>query len=66
MNASPVFTLTKHLLGQDPREWIASKREQGRSWRLVARDLWNATDHEVDVTTQTLQNWMRQNGDEAA
>lgn len=70
MAASPVYTLTKHLLGEEPRAWIERKRTQGRSWRMLARDLWNETDHEVDVTTQTLINWMREgygkNGDEAA
>lgn len=70
MATSPVYTLTKHLLGEEPRVWIERKRTQGRSWRLLARDLWNATDQQVDVTTQTLQNWMREgygrNGDTAA
>ncbi len=65
MTSSAVYALAKHLLGEDPNAWVNARRAEGRSWRLVARDLWYATDQQIDVTTQTLQNWRRSNGDAA-
>jgi hypothetical protein len=46
------------ILDQSIEEFIAAKRTQGRSWRLIARDLFTLTDGQVDVTTQTLRMWM--------
>lgn len=36
-------------------EFVRSRREAGRSWRLVARDLYDATGE--DVTYETLRSW---------
>lgn len=45
------------LLGDDgPLErFVRERRAAGRSWRLIARDLYDAT--EVDVTFETLRAW---------
>ncbi len=45
------------ILGEDLDRWISAKRDEGRSWRLVARDLFEATDGEIDVTYETLRAW---------
>ena len=52
--------LASHLLGRDVREFIAERRGSGprhRAWRLVARDLYEATDGQIDVTYETLRSW---------
>lgn len=38
-------------------EFVASRRARGRAWRLIARDLWEATHGEIDVTFETLRQW---------
>lgn len=51
--------LADELLGPDgPLEhFVAERRSQRRSWRLIARDLYEATDRRVDVTYETLRSW---------
>lgn len=57
---TPTALLAEALLGCPITEWITARRRAGRSWRFVARDLADATDGQIDVTVQTLQNWMRE------
>ena len=38
-------------------EFVRSRRSAGRSWRLIARDLLEATDGQADVTLESLRNW---------
>lgn len=45
------------LIGQDVRDFIAERRTQGRAWRFIARDLYEATGGQVDVTYETLRGW---------
>lgn len=47
------------LLADDgPLErFVADRRAVGRSWRLIARDLYEATSTEVDLTYETLRSW---------
>ncbi len=49
--------LASILLGQDVREWIAGRRNDGRSWRLISRDLYEATNKQVDVTHEAIRSW---------
>lgn len=51
--------LADHLLGEEQglEHFVRSRRDAGRSWRLIARDLHEATDGEVDVTFETLRSW---------
>lgn len=37
--------------------FVADRRDQGRGWRLIARDIWQATNGRVDVTHETLRSW---------
>ncbi len=55
--ATATQRLATVLLGRDVREFIAEKRATGRSWRYVARDLYDATGGQVDVTYETLRQW---------
>ena len=56
MEATPTQRLANVVLGEDLETFVTSRRPE-RSWRLIARDLREATDGQVDVTEQTLQNW---------
>lgn len=38
-------------------DFVRTRRDQGKSWRLVARDLFDQTDGAVDITDQTLRSW---------
>ena len=46
------------LLGQPVNTWIQTKRDAGRSWRLVSRDLYEQTNGQIDVTHETLRVWI--------
>lgn len=56
---TPTGRLADVLLGDNgPLErFVRSRRTNGRSWRLIARDLYEATGREVDVTYETLRSW---------
>ena len=54
---TPTQRLASVLLGTDVREFIAQKRNEGRTWRFIARDLYEATSGQVDVTYETLRQW---------
>lgn len=60
--------LADHLLGDDgPLErFVAERRAAGRSWRLIARDLVEATDSAVDVTFETLRSWFPESAEVAS
>lgn len=57
MELTPTQRLATVLLGVDVEDFVISRRRDKRPWRLIARDLHEATDGQVDVTDQTLQNW---------
>lgn len=54
---TPTQRLASLLLGRDVNEFIAERRAAGRPWRYVARDLYDATEGQVDVTYETLRQW---------
>ncbi len=56
---TPTERLADLLLGdQGPLErFVRTRRSEGRAWRLIARDLFEVTEREVDVTHETLRSW---------
>lgn len=54
---TPKQQLADLLLGQSLDEFVTSRRGQDRSWRLIARDLYERTNGQVDVTHETLRSW---------
>lgn len=62
-SGSPTQKLASVLLNQDVREFIEQRRSQGMAWRFIARDLYEATEHQIDVTYETVRSWAE---DEAA
>lgn len=70
MPETPLFRYADHLLRRHGgvRAFVANRRDRGRSWRLIARELYVATKGEIDLTDQTLRKWFAEeddNGDEA-
>ena len=58
MTDTPTQKLASIILGQDVREWITQRRDEGRSWRLISRDLYEATNRQVDVTHESIRSWV--------
>lgn len=57
MPPTPNQKLASILLGQDVADWIRTQRAEGNSWRIVSRNLYEATNHQVDVTYEALRAW---------
>lgn len=53
---TPTQRLADHLLGEPLEEFVRARRP-GRSWRLIARDIYEATNGDIDVTPITLASW---------
>ena len=58
MTDTPTQKLASIILGQDVREWITQRRSDGRSWRVISRDLYVATNRQVDVTHESVRPWV--------
>lgn len=52
---TPTQLAANHLLDGNLDEFVTKRREAGRSWRLIARDLLDETG--LDVTHETLRSW---------
>ena len=55
--ATATQRLADAMLKESLEGYVRSRRAQGRPWRLIARDLWQDTDGEIDVTYETLRTW---------
>lgn len=53
----PLARLADNLLAGTLAAFIDTRRDEGKSWDTIAKDLWAATDHEIDVTGVTITNW---------
>lgn len=54
--STPTQKLADALLDVPLEDFVHSRRPQ-RAWRLIARDLYEATGGQVDVTDVTLASW---------
>lgn len=65
---SPTYQLADYLLrrrgGLDA--WVRTRRDTGRSWRLISRELYVATQGRIDVTHETLRLWFLEDNGAAA
>lgn len=59
MAQTPTRRLAEMLLDGKLEEFVRSRRgsKPPRPWRLIERDLYEATDGQVDVTYETLRSW---------
>jgi len=57
MELTPTQQLAGMLLGEPVHDWILRRRDQRISWRVIARDLYEVTNHQIDVTHETVRLW---------
>lgn len=57
MDGTPTQRLADLLLPTSLADFVQTRRAGGRSWRLIARDLHEDTDGQIDVTAETLRGW---------
>lgn len=57
VQGTPTQRLASVLLGRPVQDWLSDRREAGRSWRLVARDLYEATNGQIDITHEAARKW---------
>lgn len=57
MRTTPTHRLADLLLPTTLADFVQTRRGNGRSWRLIARDLHEQTDGQIDVTAETLRAW---------
>lgn len=57
MASTPLYRLARHLLGEEPRDFVIAQRADGKTLRAIARELWLRTDGEVDVSETTVLKW---------
>jgi hypothetical protein len=46
------------LLEEGLEAFVRSRRSSGVSWRRIVRELYEVTDHQVDVAPETLRSWI--------
>lgn len=56
---TPNHRLADILLGGDGalEAFVRERRKTNRAWRLIARDLYEVTGQQVDLTHETLRSW---------
>lgn len=57
-SATPTRRLADTLLAGRLDDFVAARRQQGISWRLISRELYDAT--QLDITHETLRSWYRE------
>jgi hypothetical protein len=57
VTATPTQRLAELALGADLEQFVRDRRAAKRAWRLIARDLLEATDGQADITHESLRNW---------
>lgn len=57
-NQTATQRLATILLDRDVHDFIRERRAARRAWRFIARDLYEATGGQVDVTHETLRQWI--------
>lgn len=55
---TPTQRLAAIALGQPLREFVLMRRPD-KSWRAIARDLYVATNGDIDITSEMLRVWYR-------
>lgn len=46
-----------HVLGGRLDAFVAEHRAQGIGWEAIAKELWDCTDHKINLSGQTLRAW---------
>lgn len=62
---TPRQRLASLLLGRDVSDWIAERKANGDTWPAIRDALRDATDGEIAVTWQAVQQWSASRTDDA-
>ncbi|MDP4015356.1 MAG: hypothetical protein U0990_11485 [Candidatus Nanopelagicales bacterium] len=54
---TPNQRLAQLLLGTPLDQWLSTKRTSGTPWRAIARDLYTATNGQIDMSHETIRIW---------
>lgn len=57
MPPTPTRRLADRLIKGGVDAFIAAQRAENKSWRLIARALFDTTKGEIDVTPETVRKW---------
>lgn len=62
--AQPIFPLVNRLLGGKLPDLLREKREAGETHERIAR--WLHTEHDIDVTAETVRGWCNEHAKKAS
>lgn len=65
MRQTPTSLLADQLLG-GLEEFVLSRRAAGMSWRRIAIAIYDATDHKLMPTHESIRSWFPDGNEEAA
>lgn len=56
---TPTQKLANYLLTDQGglERFVRDRRAEGKTWRVITRDLWEATGRQIDVTVECLRGW---------
>lgn len=57
MEPTTTRKLASLILDEPVADWVAAQRAKGLSWRLIAHQLRDVTDGQVDVTHESIRTW---------
>lgn len=64
--ATRLRVAAEEALGVPLDAYVAQRRDQGKSWQVIAREIGDATDHEIEINRESLRVWFGAEGGEMA
>lgn len=53
--------LADHVLSGRLDAFVEEHRAQGVGWEAIAKELWDVTEHKINLSGQTLRSWYHKN-----
>lgn len=57
---TPAQLLATLLIGEPVVAWINHRRDQGATWKIITRDIYQRTGGQLDLTEKTVRDWAAQ------
>jgi hypothetical protein len=57
---SPAQLLATLLIGEPVVQWINHRRALGATWKVITREIHQATNGQLDLTEKTVRDWAAQ------
>lgn len=51
-----------HVMAGRLDSFVEEHRAQGFGWDKIAREIWDCTEHKINLSGQTLRSWYMKNG----